>query len=108
MGTLKSIEPYGKPQNYTTHCIFVWNILTDSFEVIEPPEDFLLQPPSYNYQVPPNLEIPKTNCNGVLVMDYSYSKTKTSLRDYNNYLEICLTTDFLTSDYSDNSNSDSD
>ncbi|XP_068898023.1 uncharacterized protein [Tenebrio molitor] len=107
MGTLKSIEPYGKPENYTTHCLFVWNIATDSFEVIEPPDDIKLQP-AEKYQVLPHIDIPRTNCNGVLVMDYCYSKTKTSLRDYNNYYEICLSSDCISVRSSDDSLSDSD
>ncbi|EFA10338.2 uncharacterized protein LOC100141521 [Tribolium castaneum] len=108
MGTLKTVEPYyGKPENYTTHCWFIWNIATDSFEVIEPPDDIKLQP-TEKYQELPHVDFPSTHCNGVLVMDYCYSKTKTSLRDYNNYYEICLRSDSISLRSSDDSFSFSD
>lgn len=83
----------------------MFNVDSDRVEVLEPPDRLPLQP-SDMYKAVPHIEMPQINCNRVLVMDYCYLNTKTSLRDYNNHYEVS----FVDSEYvaaSDESFSDS-
>lgn len=83
------MEPYGKPENFTANFLFTWSIETDAFDVIELKEPTKLLP-SNEPQEKLLYEIPKNNFSEVLIMDYYYTTSKTSLRDYNNYYEVCL------------------
>ncbi|XP_018575808.1 uncharacterized protein LOC108914464 [Anoplophora glabripennis] len=89
IGALKKMEPYGKPENFTASFLFTWSIETDAFDVIELKEPTKLLP-SNEPQEKLLYEIPKNNFSNVLIMDYYYTTSKSSLRDYNNYYEVCL------------------
>ncbi|KAG5876233.1 hypothetical protein JTB14_000877 [Gonioctena quinquepunctata] len=89
IGASRKLDQYGKPENFTANFIFTWSIETDAFDVMEySKEPTKLSPCCDKPQDIPDYDIPKTK--EVLVMDFNYAASKTSLRDYNNYYEICI------------------
>lgn len=87
IGALKLNEIHAKPNLYVGSCIFTWNVTSDAFEVIEPPENCKLQLATENVQML-QIHIPISNNKKVFVMDFNCLSSKTSLRDYNNHYEV--------------------
>lgn len=90
IGAVGMLENSGKPTLYLANCVFLWNIMTDSFELLESSEHVRLQPVE-SFKKLPQIEVPKVNCKKVLVMNYRrHHNSKLTLRDYNNYYEIYM------------------
>ncbi|KAJ8920048.1 hypothetical protein NQ315_011701 [Exocentrus adspersus] len=89
IGALKKMDPYGKPENFAANFLFTWSIETDAFDVIELKEPTKLLPAGEPLEAL-SYQVPKNNFTKVLVMDYYSTASKTSLRDFSNYFEICL------------------
>ncbi|XP_023015057.2 uncharacterized protein isoform X1 [Leptinotarsa decemlineata] len=88
IGALRKIDPYGKPENFTANFLFTWSIESDAFDVLEQNKESTKLSPCSEPQDIPEYELLPTK--DVLVMDFNYAASKTSLRDFNNYYEICL------------------
>lgn len=83
-------ESAGKPTLYLANCVFLWNIVTDSFELIESAEHVRLEPVE-SFKKLPQMEVPKVNCRKVHVMTFRrHHNSKLTLRDYDNYYEIYI------------------
>ncbi|XP_017768224.1 PREDICTED: uncharacterized protein LOC108556562 [Nicrophorus vespilloides] len=80
-----------KPQIFVTYCLFVWNIVTDSFELVEP-SDVTNRLHTNTAHPPPVLKtrIPLLNCKSIQVLDINTSSSKLSLRDYSNHYEVVM------------------
>lgn len=90
IGAVGMLENSCKPTLYMANCIFLWNIVTDSFELIESSEHARLEPVE-TFKKLPQIEVPKINCKKVLVMSYRrHHNSKLKLRDYNNCYEIFM------------------
>lgn len=84
------LENSGKPTLYLANCIFLWNIVNDTFELIESSDYVRLEPVESFKKLPP-IEVPRINCKKVLVMSYRrHHNSKLKLRDYNNCYEIYM------------------
>lgn len=80
----------GKPPVYYAVFLFLWNMITDRFDLIES-ENTKLVPLKGLLDIP-LLDIPKINCKSIHVMDQKrYNTSKTSLRDYHDLYEIYMT-----------------
>lgn len=90
IGAVGTSENSSKPALYLATCIFLWNIVTDQFELLETSEHVKLEPVE-SFRKLPQIEVPKINCKKVLVMSYRrHHNSKLKLRDYNNYYEIYM------------------
>lgn len=90
IGAVGMLENSGKPSLYLANCVFLWNIVTDQFQLIESSEHAKLEPVE-SFKELPQIEVPKINCKKVFVMSYRrHHKTKLKLRDYNNCYEIYM------------------
>uniref|UniRef100_A0A6P7G6A3 Uncharacterized protein LOC114338216 n=1 Tax=Diabrotica virgifera virgifera TaxID=50390 RepID=A0A6P7G6A3_DIAVI len=105
IGALKN--PYPTVEHFSAHFLFTWSIENDAFDVIENKEQTRLVPAHEKVDIP-EYDIPR--CKEVLVMDYCYTTSKTNLRDFDNYYEICLgpanISIFVIQEYSSSSDSD--
>lgn len=84
IGALNKLDPYSKPENFSTHFLFTWSIETDVFDI----EDTTKLLPSDEVQEIPEYSIPKNK--DVLILDVNRSTSKKVLRDYSNCYEVCL------------------
>ncbi|XP_049824186.1 uncharacterized protein LOC109596170 isoform X2 [Aethina tumida] len=84
VGALKTSEPNGRPQYFSSHLLFTWSIATDAFVVVEGSKLM----PSDCFRKTLHIDIPRPNSKEVLVMDLNFTATKTKLRDYNNLYEV--------------------
>lgn len=89
IGTLQLSEAQPKPKVYISNCMFTWNIDSDAFQIIEPPEEYKLQPSELLINVL-QVKIPKINTKRAVVMNFNCHSSKSNLRDYNNYFEIFM------------------
>lgn len=87
IGAVQKGKPTEKPESFTTSFSFAWCIETNGFDMLESKDSLKLQPSRNVIDVP--LIVPHGNSD-VLVMDYNFTTSKTCLRDFNNYYEICL------------------
>ncbi|XP_056633600.1 uncharacterized protein LOC130443138 [Diorhabda sublineata] len=85
IGAVKN--PSEKLEHFSANFLFTWSIESDAFDIIDHKEPTKLLPADELIDTP-DYDIPR--CKEVLVMDYCYAASKTSLRDSNNYYEICL------------------
>lgn len=86
---LKETPP--KPDTYLSDCFFTWNINTDEFEIIDPPEEFKLIRPCYNWNTDINVE--KIYSKKPVIMKFDSHFSKSCLRDYNENYEIYIKED---------------
>lgn len=90
IGALQLNETHSKPDVYIASCIFTWNIATDAFELIEPPDKHKLQPLTNTTQML-QIYIPPNNNKKVLVLDFDCRhSSKQTLRDYHDNFEVTL------------------
>lgn len=85
IGAVKN--PSEKLEHFSANFLFTWSIESDAFDIIDHKEPTKLLPADELIDTP-DYDAPK--CKEVLVMDYCYAASKTCLRDFNNYYEICL------------------
>lgn len=90
IGVLQLYQTHSKPTIYIAQCIFTWNIDTDAYHLIEPPDCYKLQPLNMATTVLRFLRIPRNNLRKINVMDVNTRSSKQSLRDYNKDYEIVL------------------
>lgn len=90
IGAFQLKEPPQKPELYLSECFFTWDIDTDAFEVIDPPDEskMLLIHPFTNLDFEVKFE--KVNCKEPVIMNFDCRLSKSCLRDYNNYYEIYI------------------
>ena len=90
IGVLQLYQTHSKPTIYVAQCIFTWNIDTDAYHLVEPPDCYKLQPLNMATTVLRFLRIPRNNFRRVNVMDVNARSSKQTLRDYNEDYEIVL------------------
>lgn len=89
LGAVEASESCGKPPVYIASCMFVWNIVTDRFELIESEQSKLV--PISMFRDIQDISIPQINCKKPLVMEFRrFHMSKLNLRDYNNYYEVYI------------------
>lgn len=86
IGALSLNSSKSRPQTYRTELLFSWNIATDNFQSFDSPNGGLILKGCMKGT--PDIRLPKVYTRKLLVMDYDSMKTKTILRDYNNYYEV--------------------
>lgn len=92
LGAVEASESCGKPPVYIASCMFVWNIVTDRFELIDSEQSKLI--PLAMFQEIEEISIPHLNCKKPLVMEYRrFHMSKLKLRDYNNDYEVYINDD---------------
>ncbi|XP_065155780.1 uncharacterized protein [Atheta coriaria] len=80
-----------KLHTYVAQCLFSWNIQSNAFELIEPPEPSRLHLHIANVSVPKlDYDLPRFNARPVLIMNLNVNESKEHMRDYNNRYEIRL------------------
>ena len=94
IAALRTNVAYMKPPDmFVGNSVFIWNIATDEFNLIEPPDGTSKLLPFAGDVQPANVKIPAHTQRKVLVMDFNPHLTKQSLRDYSNCYEILLDDD---------------